>query len=289
MLVGMLAMRTGMFSKKALPGLSKFCLDVLMPALTFHSVTRNFNADQPHLLWQLPLVGFGIALAGFLGGYLFKYGLRNGTPIRKATFHHVCTLCNYLFLPIIIVGNLWGEKYVTLMLLTNVGSVLGMWTLSIIAIQPGGFSKDTLKQIFGINFWALILAVGWVMLKIPVPVVIAKSVEMTASMNIPLLIMLSGASIWEHRQALKSNVIDAMYLAFVRLIVLPAMMLVIISFIPMQEEIRLVAQIIAMMPAAVVSIVICGRYGGDEAMAGQAIMLTTILSMITVPLWLLII
>ncbi|MBO7741815.1 MAG: AEC family transporter, partial [Victivallales bacterium] len=192
MLVGMLAMRTGMFSKKALPGLSRFCLDVLMPCLTFHSVTRNFSADQPHLLWQMPLVGFGIALAGFLGGWFFRYGMRSGTPVRMATFHHVCTLCNYLFLPIIIVGNLWGEKYVTLLLLTNVGSVLGMWTLSIIAIQPGGFNRSTLKQVFGINFWALILAVAWVMLKIPVPPVIAKSVEMTANMNVPLLILLSG-------------------------------------------------------------------------------------------------
>ena len=44
--------------------------------------------------------------------------------------------------------------------------------------------------------------------------------------------------------------------------------------------------VVALMPAASSSVLIAKRYGGCPDFTGQAILVTTLLSLLTIPLWL---
>ena len=73
---------------------------------------------------MLPVLGFGLMFTGGLLGFIFRYGMRNRKDERMITFHHFCAMNNYVFLPLIILQNLWGPKYVVLLLILNIGSTL---------------------------------------------------------------------------------------------------------------------------------------------------------------------
>lgn len=284
--LGVVALKWGMLRRDALSGLTKMDLDILMPALTFVTITGNFDRSQPDRLWQMPALAFGISLVGYIAGFAFKYGLKNRSPERLGTFHHLATVNNYLFLPLIIIDNLWGSKHTTLLLLSSVGNVIALWTLGIMAFQPGALNRETLKKIFGVNFWAVIVAVGFVFTNWQMPVVVFKTLRMAADMTVPLMFVLCGAAVWLERDKMCTELRDASYVVLMRLVVIPAITLAILAWLPMDEAVRQVTMVIAVMPSAVISVLITGCNGGNDAFAGQAIITTTVAAILTVPLWL---
>ena len=105
---GALAWRLRMIKSSDLGRLTRLTLDMFFPMLTFSTITRNFDPSQLNELWVMPLLGIVIMAVGALAGWYLKRFLRWRTPGRLGTFHHICAINNYVFLPIIILQNVWG-------------------------------------------------------------------------------------------------------------------------------------------------------------------------------------
>ena len=134
--------------------LSKVTLDVLFPLLTISSITRSFTAGEIVRMWQLPLFGFLLICFGAAAGAVLKRLMRCRTPARLAMFQHFCACNNYLFLPLIVLDNLWGERYVGMLLLMNIGSTVGFWTVGVAAFG-GANLRETIRNILSVNLYAV--------------------------------------------------------------------------------------------------------------------------------------
>ena len=77
------------------------------------------------------------------------------------------------------------------------------------------------------------------------------------------------------------------YLSFVRLILLPAAIILIIYFLPIPAGTKKIPYIVALMPVPVSSSIMVHRYGGDPDFASRGAVVTTVVSIITIPLSLL--
>ena len=71
----------------------------------------------------------------------------------------------------------------------------------------------------------------------------------------------------------------------VRLVIIPAVVFVITAFLPIDSMLRGITVILAGMPAPITTALLSAKYGGDEEYATGMIFLTTILSLVTLPLW----
>ena len=73
--------------------------------------------------------------------------------------------------------------------------------------------------------------------------------------------------------------------ALFRLGIIPALMLGLVRWLPCSVEVKRVIVVQAAMPAGVFPIVLSRLYGGDPATAVRIVAGTTILSLVTIPLW----
>ena len=263
--------------------LSRLTLDVLFPLLTISAITRNFDASQLLEMWQLPVLGFLIMLFGGLLGLFLKRFMRHKTPARSAMFQHFCAANNYLFLPLIVLDNLWGEKYVGMLLVMNIGTTIGFWTVGVAAF--GGASvRDTVRNIFSVNLYAVLLALALVAFRIPLPKVADWVCASLGNAAVPLVLIGIGAAIYNSAGRLAHHLYDVFYLSLVRLVLLPVAVILLLKLLPIPEDVFRVLAVVALMPVSSSSVLIARRYGGDMDLAGQSIVVTTLLSIVSAPL-----
>lgn len=289
--IGAFLTKRKMLDSNGVAQLSNLTLDVLFPLLTIGSITRNFKAAELLDLWILPAMGFGMMAFGMLFGTLLSRLMGYGTKERRAMFQHFCTCNNYLFLPLIVLDNLWGDKYVSLLLMMNIGSTIGFWTLGIAAFG-GATLKETVRNIFSINLYAVVFALIMVGFSIPLPNVFAKVCNTLGNAAVPLVLIGIGAAIYNSLSKFSKHLFDVFYLSLVRLVLLPIALIAILKllmmldFLPISEEIFRVLAVVALMPVSSSSVLVARRYGGDMDFASQAIVITTAFSIITAPLML---
>ena len=193
--VGALAWKFRMIGQEDLDKLSRFTLDMLFPMLTFSTITRNFKPDQLTELWLMPLLGFALMVFGAGAGWVFKRLMKSKGHGREGTFHHICAINNYVFLPIIVLQNIYGDRHVALLLLMNVGSTVGFWTIGVLTFTGGGSLGKTMKSIFSINIAAVAAALLVSFLHIPLPTVVKSTVEYLGNITVPLMLVVIGVAL----------------------------------------------------------------------------------------------
>ena len=170
----------------------------------------------------------------------------------------------------------------------NLGVDIAMWTLGLItlghATGPGEWRKLINAPLIAIILSLIINscdAAHWV----PRPLSITAS--MLGACTFPLGILLTGAMMADQvRQLHPARATGTLlWSAIFRLGIIPALMLGIARILPCSVEIKRVIVVQAAMPAGIFPIVLSRLYGGDPATAVRIVAGTTILSLITIPLW----
>ena len=70
------------------------------------------------------------------------------------------------------------------------------------------------------------------------------------------------------------------------MILLPIAIIMMLKLLPIPEDIFRVLAVVSLMPVSSSSVLVARRYGGDIDLASQAIIITTLLSIVTAPLML---
>jgi hypothetical protein len=71
----------------------------------------------------------------------------------------------------------------------------------------------------------------------------------------------------------------------VRLLIMPVLFLLLATFLPCSLELKRVIVIQGAMPAAVLPIALAKHYGGDTRTALQVALSTSVVGLVTIPLW----
>lgn len=281
--IGWLARRMRYLDESDVNRWSRLVIDFLMPLLAFHSITANFDRGRVRELWALPLIGFGMIAFGALCGVLLRRALRSRDPDIRKTFHHFCAINNYGFLPIIIVQSLWGSEGVARLFVLNLGSTVGYWTIGV-GLLGGASPRQAAKNILGPNLAAVVFALALCLagLNRYVPDLVLRIASTAGSAAVPSILLLIGATLYPLPSIRHKR--DLAYLTAVRLVLLPAGMVAALLALPIPEAARNVALIVALMPGTVSSTIITRRFGGCPDFAARAAIVTTLISMGTIPL-----
>ena len=112
----------------------RLVVQVCMPCLVFDAIVGNASLRDPSNLLLPPIAGFATTVAGFgvarLAGQWI--GLTRGTGLRS--FALAAGICNYSYLPLPIVGGIWGEKAQGMVLVHNMGVDLALWSVGLLVL-----------------------------------------------------------------------------------------------------------------------------------------------------------
>ncbi|MCX6860546.1 MAG: AEC family transporter [Verrucomicrobia bacterium] len=289
-LVGIGLRRVRWLTEEADATLLRLVVNVLTPCLIFDKVLGNQALQRAENLFIPPLMGFGGIVLGIGICWLFRRRVGLKTDAEQRTFALVAGLQNYGYVPFPLILVLFANHPDTpgVLFVHNLGVDIAMWTLGLMtlghATGPGEWRKLINAPLVAIVLSLLLNACGaarWM----PRPVGITAS--MLGASAFPLGIMLTGAMVADQiRQLHPARAAGALiWSAIFRLGVIPALMLGIVRVLPCSVEVKRVIVVQAAMPAGVFPIVLSRLYGGDPATAVRIVAGTTILSLITIPLW----
>ncbi len=273
----------GLLRHDDLDRLSKVIFDILFPLLIFSTLYNGLKPERLYELWTLPVIGFGLMAFGAVAGGVLQYGMRNKQDGRVETFLHFCAINNFQFLPLIVIGNLWGDQYTPLLFILNLGSTIGQWTIGI-ALLGGGCNRQALKNILNPNVYAIVLTLLLICLKVPIPKLAVDVAGKAGSAALPMCLLMVGAALFGAAHHLLKNKWDIAWLCICRLVILPLLTVLLLKIIPLPYDVYQISFVVAIMPVSVSAVVLTIRYGGSTEFAGQAAVITTLASIITLPL-----
>ncbi|MFY9924597.1 MAG: AEC family transporter [Opitutaceae bacterium] len=266
----------------------RLVVQVCMPCLVFDTIVGNASLRDPSNLLLPPIAGFATTVAGFgvarLAGQWI--GLTRGTGLRS--FALAAGICNYSYLPLPIVGGIWGEKAQGMVLVHNMGVDLALWSVGLLVLT-GASPLEGWRRIVSPMLVTLVAAVAINVSGLGplVPGLVRSLAHSLGVCAVPIGLVMTGVNLAgyldEPSKLLHRNV--AIGACVVRLAVLPALMLGFAYLLPCTVELKRVLVVEAAMPAAVIPIIIAQYYGGQPLTAVQVVLSTTAAGLVTCPLW----
>jgi malate permease and related proteins len=299
---GWLARRRGGLAEEASAMLSRIVVDAAFPALVFTQMLRTVDASVLRQDWLLPVLPFllvGIAyLVGLVVAPLF------GGKAQRNTVLFLITSPNWVFLPLPIAEALYGSAGVRVVLLCNVGAQLALWSIGV-WILHGRIAQALRNLATNIGLWStaagIVAALAFPGLRELANLhgapagpggiagaAVLDGLAMLGSLTIPLSLLAIGAQLATvpislHRLPAALWGVVSARLVLAPLATIALGMALAHSGHRLPEVTRMVVVLEAAMPVALVCSVIAERYGGDPVLAAQGVFLSTLLSLVTVP------
>ena len=286
--VGLFIRKLNWLTEEADASLLRVNINLLLPCLILDAAIGNPALSRLGNLVLAPVVGFGtMALGVFLALAARPW---HGLTERRAerTFAVSVGMYNYGYVPLPLALLLFDKETAGVLFVHNVGVEMGLWTLGVTLLTGGSVWRDC-RKIVNAPLVAIALAValntlGW---HAHIPSVVVTAVHWLGQCAIPMALILIGAIVGDHlhefRSASGGRVIGTAVL--LRIGILPVLFLLLAKYLPASLELRRVIVLEAAMPAAVFSIIMARHYQGDPATAMRVVIGTSLVGLVTIPLW----
>ncbi len=132
--------------------------------------------------------------------------------------------------------------------------------------------------------WAAVLAVALNGFAVPMPAVLEGLLSLLERGVVPLMLFSLGLSLeWQQsRWRLLPSLVPVVLL---RLFVIPAFVLLVVTTLGLTGDLKAAVVMEAAMPSMVIGIVLCDRFQLDVGLYAAAVTVTTVLSLLTLPMW----
>ena len=307
---GLFFRRSGRLTHESEQPLLRLTVDLLMPCLIFDRVLKtDAFVSNPQNLWLPPLLGFGHVAVGILAGLCiaFLHPKYNGlaTWKQRRTFAGCVGNYNYGYIPIPLVIAMFPGDARTLgvLFVQNLGVEIAVWTIVLFTLL-GRIDRKSLRYLINAPSIAIVLSVSLNLLGnsqfiphafhehiAPCFEFLLMAIHLLGAAGIPLSIILIGTIFADHfhRKEIKERFSTTLKIAFwsimIRLVLMPAIFVVLAVWLPCTGEIKRVLIIHGAVGSAIFTMALAKHYGGDPKIAFDTILSNSLLSVVTLPLW----
>ena len=287
--LGFILVRKNILSHAGLDALSRLLIQVIFPALILSQMLRNFSFSLYPQWWIFPLISLAITVSGLAVGWLLLKFLKAKT--HKLQFLSLVAFQNSGYLPLAMVAAMFSGQeassifiYIFLFLL---GFDLVAWSLGIHLLTYEKKAKFRLVSIFSPPVVANLASLALILsgLNKLIPAGVFRPLDAVGNCTLPLAMIVVGGNV---ALAQLKNVDKKMVFLLLlgKLIILPALGLVLVLKLGLPQLLGLLIVMQLAMPSATSLSVIIRHYKREDALISQGIFFSHILSLLTIPLFL---
>lgn len=266
-------------------GLTKLLLNLLLPCFILHNIIGSEVASDLPKVLTLAALGAGIVIVSLAITYVVAPLLGMGEGEGRRSFTVAAGLQNYGFMAVPLLMSLYADKeLLATMFLHSLGVEFAIFSIGIM-IFTGKFTlnpKIFLKAPIIAVFIGILLNITHFEVHLPTPLL--TSIEWLGATAIPLSLIAIGMSIGELLPETKYSLRVSFSAILIRLIILPAFIISIAYFLPLDDMVKKVLLVQAAMPAALFPIVLARHYGGKPSLVAEVAITTSVVSFMTMPL-----
>ncbi len=281
LLIGVIAFKTNIIDSAANKRLSGLLMKVISPAMLFMSYQIEFQQER---LMGLALTAVISAVSFFVSIVLVNLLIR-GKDNDKADVERMSVIysnCGFIGIPLMagIAGN-EGVFYITAYI--TVFNIF-IWSHGMAMMSGAASFKTMLRKLVQPATIAILFGIICFLNRIHLPELILEPVSMVGDMNTPVAMLVAGCSLAESNlaEALKRR--RTYWVSFIKLIVMPMATIAILAFVPAFQLVKLAVMIAVSCPAAAMTTMFALQYDRDSNYASELFTITTVLSLITIPL-----
>ena len=283
MVIGYLCAKTNFAGREFTKDASKMVINVFMSATIINSVlVSDARLSGGELLQVMLVLCMCVGVCWVLAAISCRLvGLGDKAPL----FELLIAVMNNMFIALPVVETLFGSQAVFYCSLSCIPFNILLYTFGIYRLQGGeGKGSVRLRDIFSVPLLATLAALVIFLLQPPVPPVLKELASTMSAATMPLSMIVIGSSLGS------VSLLDAfkkgkLYLMCVlRLLLCPLLVWLLAGLITDDLMLRVTATIIAAAPSGVVVSVLAIQYDRDAVFTSEGILLSTVFSMLTIPL-----
>ena len=283
MVIGYLCAKTNFAGREFTKDASKMVINVFMSATIINSVlVADARLSGGELLRVMLVLCMSMGVCWILAAISCRLvGLGDKAPL----FELLIAVMNNMFIALPVVETLFGSQAVFYCSLSCIPFNVLLYTFGIYRLQGGeGKGSVRLRDIFSIPLLATLVALVIFLLRPPVPPVVKELTSTMAAATMPLSMIVIGASLGS------VSLLDAfkkgrLYLMCVlRLLLCPLLVWLLAGLMTEDLMLRCTATIIAAAPSGVIVSVLAIQYDRDSVFTSEGVLLSTVFSMLTIPL-----
>ncbi|MBO4463031.1 MAG: AEC family transporter [Prevotella sp.] len=285
-IVGFVAGKLGYLGSEFDRQLSRLVINITCPALILSS---SMAGELPDRQYILPLLGISaltyvVLTAAALG--LSRILTRKITDRGIVAFALVFGNVGFMGYP--VVASIFGHQAVFYAAVLNVVNTFAVFTIGTMMITGGEgsdrerFSKKVLYStpMFSAYLSMLIVALGID----NIPGFVSQPLTMIGNITVPAALLIIGSSMSQlPLRAFMGNV-TVYATTLCRLLILPIGVLYFCRFLGFDPFVTGINTVVIAMPVATYGTILCLKYDRDTTLIAEVTFITTLLSMLTIPL-----
>ena len=283
MAVGFICYRVGWLDKEKNKVLSKIVINVAQAALLVNAILGS--------TLRLPVSTMAGVIAASLGMYvvLWAIGAVTGRCLGQKgdgnLYHFMVMFGNVGFVGYPVIIALFGQDVLFYGALFNVVFPLILYTYGVILlVGKAGRDRISWRLLLNPSIVATLIALVIYILEVPVPQAVLSAADYLGSLSISGSMLVLGATLATVpvRQVLADWRIYV--LSIINLILRPILVWAVLGRFISDPVVLGVAVIMAAVPVGANGTAMCLEYGADEQVTTRGFFMTTVLSMVTIPL-----
>lgn len=285
MLVGFICRKRGMLSDEANKKISGLVVNVANPALILSAAISDHEGVSGKELLQTVILAVVVFAVLICLAHVIPKLLK--TPGKDEGIYRVMMVfSNIGFMGFPILAAVYGSESLLYGSVFLIPYNILIYTYGIQTMKPKGKEKEPFRvsSIFNIGVIACILTVILYFLRLPIPDFVETAVLNLSNLTAPLSMIVIGDSLT--KMNIKSLFLDRRMLLFsgIKLLLIPVCATFLIKGIGLSPMLTGVCMIMLATPVGSMTAMLAQQCDGDYELASRGVALTTILTVITIPL-----
>ena len=286
-LPGLFCRKKNIISEEQNAGLSSVVVNLTWPCLVIDAMQIPFDSQVMADSARITVVTLAIFAVLAIASIPLAKMLRV-SKTKQYLIMFMLLFGNTGFIGLPVIKALYGADALFYAAIVEVINDVLLFTVGIMLIQlsAGAQLKMDPKQIISPGLIGVLIGLVLFLLNIQLPEILAKPIAMVGDATTPLTMFAIGGQL----AALKLKEIAGDWkvygVIFIRLLIIPLIALAIVRLFA--GEFTLLEKVIVVsfaMPAAAASAIFSQQYKGEEAFATKSVLMTTVCSIITIPIF----
>lgn len=284
-LVGVYASKKKIITDEGNKNLSSFLLNIALPFLILSSFNYNISKEEIHNAILIFFYSAAIHIFLILVSKLFCLKYKKDTSIVTR-----CALIysNAGFMGYPLMAGLYGKIGVFYTAIYGIPYNILLFTYGTMLFSKTSSKenkKDSIKKII-LNPGIISIVLGSILLitNIKLPYPLSQAISLVGNMTTPIAMLIVGAMLSNinFKEMFKEPIVY--YISFIKLIIIPLLVFALVTLLGSTRLLRSICVLLEATPAAVVCSAFATQYNLEKDLAAKLVFVTTLFSIITIPI-----
>ena len=282
--VGFFCRRAGILNQNSVSSLSKFLLNICIPAMIIYSMQIPFSQSIAEKSGTLIFAALCYYVIAFAVCFVTPYILRCKKE-EYGVFRFMTMFSNSMFMGFPILSMFFGPEAIFYAAIFNIPFTLLTYSVGIWILRSGeGGISFSWKLLLNAAFLSTFVGILFFVTSFLIPDPFYGALGLLSDITTPMSLVVTGGFLASlETKAIFSNV-RQYFAAGIRLLIIPALAFAVCSLFITDPLILGITVVTAGMPAAVNTVILAEEHDARPDIAAQGVFISTLLCILTIPL-----